>query len=326
MSITCAFQCNVIGGLSNRFPGNRVSHDRPAVLPRPRSLPLPLRRQNGSKLCFKGIPRVAAVASGQGLREGEGLPLAEVLAVTINNIDNENPGDLYGTVKVTDHRLTQYIYNRERRYYESISPGQNALLTGPTTQAILATNSFTIDVYLMDKDSDASPDDNISNGQINWNVNDSKNKYEEPIFHQIDGAYGSATVVYAVLKNAVQANVEVTLIDGDGENPADVYGLIAASNTKIKRTFESVLFRRNSGEYASVRPGRDIPLSRSIVAVPLDSSLIVRADLTDYDTIGSDDEIAKGSATFPAQLSGTSEQKIYGKYGEIKVKVTWKNI
>lgn len=267
--------------------------------------------------------KAVAAALDQGVREGEGRPLAEVFALTINNIDNENPGDLYGTVKVTDALMSQYIYNRVRENSESIRPGENALLTGPDVQAISASDSFTIEVALMDKDADLSPDDPISHGHIAWNVNSPTNNYDVPISKKINGQYGSATVVYAVLGNAVQATVQVTLIDADGENPAEVFGLLTATNSKFSGDFESVLFKRNSAAYASVGPGQLIPLSRSIVAVPLDSNLIVGADLLDYDFLSANDEIAKGTANFPARLSGTSQLNISGKYGQIQVKVTW---
>ncbi|CAL5444789.1 unnamed protein product [Camellia sinensis] len=50
---------------------------------------------------------------------------------------------LYGTFTVTDGQSSQSIYNRSRDHYESISPGQIALLTGPT-RSISACDSFTM--------------------------------------------------------------------------------------------------------------------------------------------------------------------------------------
>ncbi|KAL7232923.1 hypothetical protein ACSBR1_016725 [Camellia fascicularis] len=81
---------------------------------------------------------------------------------------------------------------------------------------------------------------------------------------------------------------------------------------------ESVLFRKKSDEHVDVRPEQPIPLSRSVVAVPSNSSLIVWAVLMDHNG-----EIAKGTAEFPAQLSGTAQKNIFGQHGEIRVKVTW---
>ncbi|GMP22669.1 hypothetical protein CsSME_00000590 [Camellia sinensis var. sinensis] len=63
-------------------------------------------------------------------------------------IDGEK---LYGTITVTDGQSSQSIHNRSRDHYESISPGQTALLIGPA-RSISACNGFTIDVVLKDKD------------------------------------------------------------------------------------------------------------------------------------------------------------------------------
>lgn len=255
----------------------------------------------------------------------EGRALLEVFAVIVNNIDGESPGDLYGTIRVTDGLLSQYIYNRERGNYESIYPNGKATLTGPTQSCVSALDGFIIEVALMDKDADLSPDDEVSKGEIAWSVYDIyTNVYDKTLFEKIDGSYGSVNVVYGILSNAVQAYVEVTMINGDGEDPADVYGSILAGNNDPEVGKQEIaLFQRGSGDYIGVGKGALIPLSRSIVAVPLKSELIIRADLFDYDTLSSDDEIAKGSLNFPAKLAGEVEGFISGEYGQIKVKVTW---
>ncbi|CAL5362890.1 unnamed protein product [Camellia sinensis] len=236
-------------------------------------------------------------------------PLVEVFSVSINHIDGEN---LYGTITVTDARGSQSIYSRSRDHYESISPGQPVLLTGPA-RSILAYDSVAIDVALKDKD------DDVSSKQIWWNPYlATTDKYDEPLYDDFPLKNGSVTVNYAVLSIAFAATVEVTFVNrgGEGENSAHVYGLLTARNGNLMN--ESVLFRKKSDEHVDVRPEQPIPLSRSVVAVPSNSSLIVRADLMDHDG-----EIAKGTAEFPAQLSGTSQKNIFGQHGEIRVKVTW---
>ncbi|XP_057972817.1 uncharacterized protein LOC131160966 [Malania oleifera] len=264
------------------------------------------------------VPLTAKGNHSMVIRDG-GQPLAEVFAVRINNIDGEDPGDLYGIVKVIDGLGIQFIYNRKSSEYESIRPGQNALLSGPD-RAISAIGSFTIDLDLWDYDT-LSSDDEIARGQIFWNAYDPNNKLDTPLLSDVNGKYGSATVKYAVLSDAVVANVEVILIDGDGEDPADVYGDICARSSIFSD--ESQLFRKASKEYINVRPRERISLSRSVVAVPLDATLIIKALLYDYDTLSSDDEIANGTAEFPAQSSGLFTKNITGKYGEIQVNVKW---
>lgn len=257
--------------------------------------------------------------------EYEGRALLEVFAVIVNNIDGESPGDLYGTIKVTDGLFSQYIYNRERGNSESVYPNGKATLTGPTQSCVSALDDIIIQVALMDKDADPSPDDEVSNGEIAWSVyNVYTNVYDKTLFEKIDGTYGSVNVVYGVLSNAVQAYVEVIMINGDKEDPADVYGSILAGNNHPEfGKQEIVLFRRDSDDYIEVGEGAVIPLLRSIVAVPLNSELIIRADLLDHDKLSPDDEIANGTKNFPAKLSGEVQDYISGQYGQIKVKVTW---
>lgn len=272
----------------------------------------------------KGIPKqLRAPRSADD--EYEGRALFEVFAVIINNIDGESPGDLYGTITVTDGLFSQYIYNRERGNYESVKPNEKATLTGPTQSCVSALDDIIIQVALMDKDADASPDDQVSKGEIAWSVYDIyTNVYDKTLFEKVDGAYGSVNVVYGVLSNAVQAYVEVIMINGDEEDPADVYGSILAGSTHPEfEKQELVLFHRDSGDYIKVGKGAVIPLLRSIVAVPLNSQLIVRANLLDHDTLSPDDEIANGTKNFPAKLSGEVQDFINGRYGQIKVKVTW---
>ncbi|KAI8015047.1 hypothetical protein LOK49_LG05G00042 [Camellia lanceoleosa] len=192
-----------------------------------------------------------------------GRLMVEVFSMRINHIDGEK---LYGIITVTDGLGTQSIYNRSRYHYESISPGQTALLTGPA-RSISASDSFTIDVALKDKDKLSPDDDN-----------------------------GLVTVNYVVLRKALEATVEVTLVNRGRENSLPVYGLLVAHNGNFMN--ESMLFRKKSDEHVDVRPEQPIPLSRSVAAVPSNSFLIVWAVLMDHNG-----EIAKGTAEFPAQLS-----------------------
>ncbi|KAI3323742.1 ribosome-inactivating protein [Xylariaceae sp. AK1471] len=248
-----------------------------------------------------------------------GRALVEVFWVRIERIDDENPGDLYGTIKAADALGSQDLYNRDRSHYESIRPGQHASLTGPS-RCILASDSFTIDLNLWDKDSDASPDDNIIQEKIQWNLFDARNTFDRTTTQRVDGKYGWATVHYIVLSNAAQALIEVVLINGDGENPADVYGTITARNG----FGDTELFNKASGDYIDVRPGAAIPLRRSVVAVPLSQQLQIDASVYDHDSDWSpDDEIARGTVNFNVDIMKSASKSIRGAYGEISVRVSW---
>ncbi|KAM7473124.1 hypothetical protein LguiB_020367 [Lonicera macranthoides] len=251
-----------------------------------------------------------------------GLPLVEVFSVRIDKIDGEDPGQLYGTITVNDGLNIEYIYDRTSSDPEDIKPGENASLKGPS-QSMLAIGKFTIKLLLTDKDK-FSWDDEIISEDISWDASEIGNVYDKHICKKLDGKNGSVTVNYAVLRNAVAARITVTMEEG-GESTANVYGQVNAhyDNWEDPNT-TCLLFNRSSGDYVDVRRWQTIPLLRSVVAVPLNGSLIVKASLYDYDTLSGDDEIAKGSVEFPAQMSGTSFKEIRGEDGNwVTVTVYW---
>lgn len=249
----------------------------------------------------------------------EGRPLVEIFDVRILNIDGEDPGDLYGTIKATDGLNSSYVYNRDSGDYEKVGPGGTATLTGPA-RAISAAGEFVIDFDLKDHDS-LSPDDEISRGQIIWNPYDFTNVFDIVQTAEIKGQYGSAALDYVVMSNAAEATVNVVLINGDNEDPADVYGTIYAYNDSFANKIE--LFRRNKSNYVQVSPKDPIPLLRTALAVPMDTTLKIETQLWDYDTISPDDEIANGVAELQPEILISASQSIKGVYGEVEVRVTW---
>lgn len=128
----------------------------------------------------------------------------------------------------------------------------------------------------------------------------------------------SVTILYALFRKAVQAVVEVWLKDEEPES--SVYGLIAARNDMIKEdAYEIILFlKEDLRRSVPVVSGKPIQLSRSVVAVPINSNLLVRAHLrTNYKVFPS------AKLLFPAQQAGVSELSIKDT---VQVKVTWQHI
>ncbi|KAM7468856.1 hypothetical protein LguiA_007039 [Lonicera macranthoides] len=188
---------------------------------------------------------------------------------------------------------------------------------------MLAIGKFTIKLLLTDHDK-ISWDDEIINEDISWDASEIGNVYNKHLFKKLHGKNGSVTINYAVLRNAVAAKIVITL-EGGGESTANVYGQVNAhyDNWDDPST-TCLLFNRSSDDYVDVRRWQTIPLLRSVVAVPLNGSLIVKASLYDYDTLSADDEIAKGSVELPAQMSGMSFKQIPGEDGNwVTVRVYW---
>ncbi|XP_021287448.1 uncharacterized protein LOC110418946 [Herrania umbratica] len=248
--------------------------------------------------------------------------LVSIEYVRVNNIDGEDPGDLYGTVKVKDFWGLHTVYDRSSSDYESKGPGGFATLTGPST-AISGGGVFVINVSLWDHDS-LSPDDEIAQGNIVWeprNENLTFANYDKRLEKVVYGKNGNVTVGYSVVRQALNATIEVLLINGDKESPADVYGTIKALQDLGGSSTSLTLFEKSSDKYVEVRPHHSIPLTRSVVVAPASTGLTITTDLWDHDTVSPDDQIAQGSAHFDA-LVGTQTKSIYGEYGEVQVSIT----
>ncbi|KAK4279979.1 hypothetical protein QN277_011667 [Acacia crassicarpa] len=281
-------------------------------------------------LCFspRGRRLVSRMASDDDEQRFSGIPLVHVFSAQINDLDGEDPGQLYGTITINNGFNTEYIYNRTSDNYESISPGQQVTLTGPS-YSVPAFGSFTIKVLLTDYDTISSDDEIIDEEDlIPWYAADIKNEYDKLITSEVFSSIGSVTVKYAVFENAVAARVVVNLEEG-GEVTTEVYGHVSARYDKqweMEPTATCMLFNRASDDYAEVNRWQNIPLSRSLVAVPLNHSLKVTVELYDYDTSSADDLIANGTVDFPVpeSLPAISTQDIYGEDGDrVKVSIHW---
>ncbi|KAM3436910.1 hypothetical protein NHJ13734_004874 [Beauveria thailandica] len=247
----------------------------------------------------------------------QGRTLLEVYFVRIDNIDNEDPGDLYGSITATDALGTDTLWKQDPSL--SIKPGQDVPLTGPS-RPISGSGAFSIDLDLWDHDSfpDPSPDDQVALGSVQWNPEDPSNKYNTAHYQQITGSSGSASVRYAVLQRAVIAQFSVVLVKGD-ENPDDVCGTITASNGIDKVVLFDVACE--SGKTVSVNEGNPVPLQRPVLAVPLDDPVTIKAHLWDFDRGSRNDEIANGSEMFAAKAD--TKKTISGASGGVDVNVEW---
>ncbi|KAJ4148528.1 hypothetical protein LMH87_002993 [Akanthomyces muscarius] len=245
-------------------------------------------------------------------------PLAEILWVMINNIDGESPGDLFGRIDAADDLGSQVIYNVAKD--DSVSVEPRDMIELRTSRPLAANGDFVIDLDLWDRDRDASPHDQVSKGKISWKAHDPTNDYDVPIQKEISGEYGKATVDYIVMSSATKAVVQIIMLDGDGEKPADVFGRVRVSSRFVQRD----LFNKEGGNSIEVYPDAVIPLSRAIMAVPMLDTLKIHVDLWDHDgDWSSNDQIANGVEEFRPQVSGSEKRVVAGEYGKVEVSVTW---
>lgn len=152
-----------------------------------------------------------------------------------------------------------------------------------------------------------------------FNPRDSFTEYDVVTNREVTGQDGSVTVGYVAITDGLYAQVTVILIDGDGKNTADVYGEITARNGYG----QSELFRQTNSQHVIVKPQNEIPLSRTVVAVPTTGTLQVHANLWEHDTISGDDEIAFRSVEFQPLYKKSEKKTTTGECGMVEVRVSW---
>lgn len=269
-------------------------------------------------ICFYPKTRVATNSDGLCYL---GVALVQVFTVQVNNIDDKDPGQLYGTITVGNGLYTESLYNRTSDNSESIKPGQNVSLIGPSG-SVSAFGNVSVDLLLNSKGT-VSGDNVIINQVISWNSNNMADVYDQLISQQLDGSgRSSVTVNYAVLRNAAVAGVTVTV-----QETTKVYGRVSACYDKWEDPKTTcLLFDEASDNYVEVKRLETIPMSRSVVAAPLDRSLKVTASLKDYGTNSVGGVIANGTVEIPVPgtIPSTTVNRINGENGNwVTVTVYW---
>ncbi|KAK1361734.1 hypothetical protein POM88_046208 [Heracleum sosnowskyi] len=120
---------------------------------------------------------------------------------------------------------------------------------------------------------------------------------------------GDVYVFFAIFDNATEAHLEVKLfVDNNITN--EFYGVVAASSTKIKSLeYSSMLFVRKPSEKVKIGRSKLLPLSRSIVAMSLDSELFLNI----YLETSEEHVIIEDSFKFQAERAGTRKELKNGK-------------
>lgn len=250
-------------------------------------------------------------------RYAQGQPLLEIFSVRVNPTDGESPGDLCGTITVTDGARTHRIWERTESDNGEFGGGEHILLEGPS-KPISAADDLYIDLDLWDRET-ASPEDPIAKDTISFNPLDYFTEYDVVQNRHVTGKDGSATVSYVAITDGLYADIAVVLVDVDGDDSDNVYGEIVARNGHGR----SELFRKERGKSLRVKPRDSIPLSRTIVAVPTRNTLVIQANLWDYEAMSPDDEIVSGSVEFEPKYKESEKKIIIGAYGTVEVRVSW---
>lgn len=285
--------------------------------------------------------------------------LIEVFQVCVDKFDDvERRGELYGNIEVVDLDGPITLYHRDRANPEHIRANCNVTLTSPPC-AIPFTTGFSINVDLRlcgDLEDivlskwqlswnvykpeiakiargpfliDFSDDPKLLLSQAS--VKNQSAGYEQPLSAVFESPNGCCiTMYYSIFYHAVQAQIQIEIVDL-GTAPVAEFnfrGSISArygnfwcgNDSAIKDYCKITLLKSGDLQLLKSKRCAELQLSRSIIAVPAYSSLIIEADL--WDTSGF--KIAKGKVELAAYDDGYGAGYIRGdaNFG-IRVIVSW---
>lgn len=249
------------------------------------------------------------------LFQAQELYLAEVFNVIYLGPDEIKPEKQMGTIVVTDKYLSHYLYQVESvdMNRPAIQPRDELILTGPHEDSISSEGRLKIEVDLFCGDYKSSI-------CYKW-FPVSKELHNCPLEERIlskDGT-GEILVLYALFDNAMEAHLEIELLTTD-ESAINVHGVVAASTSAILQpAFSSIVFMKEASYGINVGHKEQIPLSRSVIAIPYESTLFLDFNLVDDD----ENEIVKGFVEFFAKPGFEKKQRFKGEKGEIVATVTW---
>lgn len=241
-------------------------------------------------------------------------PLVELFSVRIHN-DGVVPRKLCGQVQVIDGFGDTYrVYDKKHGDFETIGGpnGDGALsLCDPRCDVddggfvgMSPSSKVVVRVELED----------ISRGEIvqgelviPYEVSDC---YDKPWIER----FGFATVNYATLRAAALATVSMSYMGGENDQQVSwkVYGSLFACygreygpfcRSDEQKYFQITLFDKARHEPAEMKSGGFLSLTRSVLAVPAHSSIIIRGCLWDADN-GSELVVGDILAKFGVRASG----------------------
>lgn len=249
-------------------------------------------------------------------------------ALEVFRVDINCKGYMYGQIYTKNGRSHDILYKGRGGY---IHEGGDLVLTGPRDEVITVNNPTLIVVNLLHVMENSREKRKMGNrsGYCFEPYNSSKKVWNKPLkwVFSSDDERVSATVHLAFFRDAYQATLKFKLL---GSKNKQVYGSITARTSYFSDYPECrcTLFRKKQGEQSLlVEGGKQIKLSKRVIAVPCGFNLIVSAHLK------SQEEDRKVDIPYPKEVQVHSAELIFpGKpFGKsrlnidetIQVKVGW---
>ncbi|XP_021725969.1 uncharacterized protein LOC110693155 [Chenopodium quinoa] len=239
----------------------------------------------------------------------ETMPLLEVFSVSVNTslpgmfLDDCDCCEIYGTIKATNGLGHVFdLYKRKRNNPEFIEPNRDGYtrylsLTGLKDGRVIIPYDYV--VMEVDPRDRARSDVVIAKGKLSFNYKETF--YTEHGAEIVLGEAGFVTLHYATFPYAVTASVDVFFFSKDGDydvldydcdvdvdytdydtsaygndDGVDVYGTVVAQTnfpgSVSYGTISSILLKLSRDECVRVKSRSSIELSRSMVAMPVNSN------------------------------------------------------
>lgn len=259
-----------------------------------------------------------------------GIYLVEVFSVYIGGINREVSA-LCGTIEVDYGSVPLYIYNKDCNDPEVLAYDGIACIE---THTGISNCEFSVDLDLKDPIQNLE----VSRGYFSWNAGtlhsfSSISWYNKRVCTVVRGQDGYAALHYMIFDRAVRAIVEVALFfDKFASAATNLYGLLVGRyggqeylTDYEKKYYQSILFNRPQNKAVPLITGSRVPLSKSVVAVPINSSLVVEADLRAISIGNSHEEALCDTLEFVINPSCTTCKEIRGFFYCIKVSISFED-
>ena len=255
--------------------------------------------------------------------------MVEILSVYIGSISRDISA-LCGKIKVYEECIPVCIYDRDPDNYEVLSDDKIACIDEhfalENPELLMATDL-----------KDPIEDLEVSRGEISWNIAKlnracAMSWFNKRICSIVRGADGYAALHYIVFDYAIIAIVEVAFYCDNFTDVLSIYGTLFAryggheySTDYEKKYYRSRLFSRPRNKPVQLSMGSRVPLSKSVVAVPAESFLIIEADLKAIGPAKSGEEVVYGNIPFVIDVSSTACKEIRAGSHGITVSARFKD-
>ncbi|XP_074307510.1 uncharacterized protein LOC141642573 [Silene latifolia] len=229
--------------------------------------------------------KISNVPQRHPFRRESAYSLLDVYGVMIHH-DTDSELKICGTMKICDNFTKFILFDRNEMNPVKISRNDGTIPIVVQRRCFNMSPDY-LYMALMLKDVEGQV---LIEGEIFWNESHVKKPmswYDKRICSVIRGVRGYAEVFYTIFSKAEQAQVTITFCGEYGYvGMGFIYcvdGSVVARHSNEtyltehdKTYYQSVLFRGNS---SNVQSGFTLPLSKSVVAVPIGASLTIAVDL-----------------------------------------------